>query len=162
MKTKISKKIAIVLLSFFAITFSYGPILQTKIQESAYANNSNKNNNLGTTTFDLKENFKLSKDANNKETPEYLTTNPIKSFIFTRVIEPAIKLMGTIAVIVIIIGGFVLITAQGESDKIDKGKDILKYAIIGLVIALFSYVIVISTQSIFSGNTAEETQSTNT
>ena len=111
-------------------------------------------NDLETAKFNLTKHLQNDKDGT---IPEYLNIKknnkkPLQTFIFTRLIEPAIKIMGTIAVLLVIIGGFTMVTAQGESDQIDKGKDILKYAIIGLVIALFSYIIVISVQSIFLGN----------
>lgn len=50
--------------------------------------------------------------------------------------------LGFIAVVMIIYGGFLYVTAAGEQDKVDKGKKIIMYALIGIVIIMFSFVIV--------------------
>ena len=57
--------------------------------------------------------------------------------------------MGAIAMLLIIIGGLYMLSSEGEDDKIQKGKGILTAAIIGLVISMFSYIIVRFVQSIF-------------
>lgn len=147
MKTKIQKLITTAIITTLSIVFC-----NSLLFSNAFATDAD--NDLSTAHFKLSENLALD------EKPEYLkgeNPTPIRTFIFKRIIEPAIKIMGTIAVLLVIIGGFVMVTSQGESDQIDKGKDILKYAIIGLVIALFSYIIVISVQSIFLGNEEKPT-----
>jgi len=58
-------------------------------------------------------------------------------------------LVGTFAFVMIIIGGFMFSTAGGEQNKIEKGKSILEQAVLGLVIAFFSYMIVAFIQSFF-------------
>ena len=50
--------------------------------------------------------------------------------------------LGFIAVVMIIYGGILYVTAAGEQDKVDKGKKIIMYAIVGIVIILLSYAIV--------------------
>lgn len=50
-------------------------------------------------------------------------------------------LAGAIAVIVIIVAGLMYNTAAGDSGKIAKAKNLLTYAIIGLVIVLCAYAI---------------------
>lgn len=58
-----------------------------------------------------------------------------------RVINIFLGLLGLIAVIIIMYGGFVWMTANGAPDKIDLARRILKSAVIGLGIILFSYSI---------------------
>jgi len=87
--------------------------------------------------FDTKENQK------NKQAP-------IEAFAIS-VINFALAIMGSIAIILFIIAGFMMMTAQGESQKIDEAKDIIKYAVFGLIGAFFSYIIVLFVQSLFSG-----------
>jgi hypothetical protein len=58
----------------------------------------------------------------------------ILTFIFS--------LMGIVAVIVIILGGFHFLTSTGDPGKIKKGKDTIIWGIIGLLVVLFSYAIV--------------------
>jgi len=49
---------------------------------------------------------------------------------------------GLIAVIFVIYAGILMITAQGEDDQVEKGKKILTYAAIGIIVILLSYSIV--------------------
>lgn len=50
-------------------------------------------------------------------------------------------LAGTIAVIVIIIGGLMYVTAAGNSGNITKAKNMLLYAVVGLVIIIAAWAI---------------------
>ena len=49
---------------------------------------------------------------------------------------------GIIAVIMLIIGGIKYVLSGGDSKKVTDAKNTVLYAIIGLVIAVFSYAIV--------------------
>lgn len=60
----------------------------------------------------------------------------------------AINLAIGLAVIAIIIGGYMYITAYGETEKHERAIRTLTYAIIGLVIALTAYGIVAIVTSI--------------
>ncbi len=51
-------------------------------------------------------------------------------------------LIGTIAVIVIIIGGIKFITADGDASKIKSARETILYSVIGLVVAILAYAIV--------------------
>lgn len=46
-----------------------------------------------------------------------------------------------IAVIMIILGGFVFMTAAGSPEKASKGRNILVYAVIGIVIAILAKLV---------------------
>lgn len=50
-------------------------------------------------------------------------------------------LAGSIAVIIIIIGGIMYVTAAGNSGNITKAKNMLLYAVVGLIIVLIAYAI---------------------
>ena len=50
--------------------------------------------------------------------------------------------VGTVSVIMIIIGGFRYIISGGDSGGVTAGKNTILYAIVGLVIVLFAQVIV--------------------
>lgn len=50
--------------------------------------------------------------------------------------------LGTIAVIAIIIGGITYATSNGDSSKTKRAKDIILYAVIGLVVAIMAWGIV--------------------
>lgn len=50
--------------------------------------------------------------------------------------------LGLLAVVMIIFGGMLYVSAAGAQDKIDKGKKIIMYAIVGIVVILLSFAIV--------------------
>lgn len=51
-------------------------------------------------------------------------------------------ILGVIAVVTIIIGGITYVTANGEASRIKRAKDIIIYAVVGLVIAIMAWGIV--------------------
>ena len=52
------------------------------------------------------------------------------------------SVMGFLAVGMIIYGGFMLLTAQGDPAKIKRGKDVVIYSIIGVILVMLAYAIV--------------------
>ena len=58
------------------------------------------------------------------------------------IINVVLGVLGLLAVVVIIYGGFMYTTSAGDSSKVKKAKDTIMYGIIGLVIALMAYSIV--------------------
>ena len=52
------------------------------------------------------------------------------------------SVMGIVAVIVIILGGFYFLTSTGDPAKIKKGKDTILWVIVGFVVVLFSFAVV--------------------
>jgi hypothetical protein len=66
------------------------------------------------------------------DTPEALINNVIKAIL---------GIVGAIALLYLIIGGLMWLTSQGNTEKVKKGKDTLVWAIAGLAMIFFSYVI---------------------
>lgn len=58
-----------------------------------------------------------------------------------KIIRVGLGLLGTIAVVLVIYAGFLWMTAAGNEDKIKRAKDVLKAAVIGLVIILSAFAI---------------------
>lgn len=58
------------------------------------------------------------------------------------VIEIVIGLIGVLAVFVMIYGGFIFLTSTGDASKVAKGRNILIYGVVGLVVAILAYAIV--------------------
>lgn len=56
-------------------------------------------------------------------------------------IQALLSILGVIFLLLIIYAGFMWMTAAGESKKVDKSKDILITAVVGLVILLSAYAI---------------------
>lgn len=62
--------------------------------------------------------------------------------IVGNVIQYAMGFIGALALLVFVYGGFLWLTSQGAADKIQKGKNAMIYAAIGLVIVFSSYALV--------------------
>lgn len=58
------------------------------------------------------------------------------------IISVVLGVLGLLAVVVIIYGGFMYTSSAGDSTKTKKAKDAIMYGVIGLVIALLAYAIV--------------------
>lgn len=82
------------------------------------------------------------------QTGEVTGMSPIVFFIM-KVIEFATKIMGSIAVILYIVAGFMFMASQGNQQDLDKAKEVFKYTTIGLIVAFSSYLITLFVQSIF-------------
>ena len=67
---------------------------------------------------------------------------PISPFeLFGRGIKTLLLLIGSLSLVFSIYGGFLWLTSGGNTERIQQGKDTLMWAILGVVVALFSYVI---------------------
>lgn len=135
------KKIALILLSAFMFAS-----LAPAITSPAFAIDP-AIKELKELQFDVGKYLKLDEGQEQKYFGE--GKNPIVEFIL-RTINFALTIIGSIAIIILIISGFMMMFSQGNQQKLDEAKDIFKYAIIGLVVTFLSYIIVIFVQSIFT------------
>lgn len=71
--------------------------------------------------------------------------------IIKNVINLMLVILGMIAVIMIIIGGIRYATSNGDSNQITSAKNTVLYAVIGLIVAIFSFAIVNFVLDAFSG-----------
>ncbi|MFZ1626495.1 MAG: pilin, partial [Candidatus Moraniibacteriota bacterium] len=62
--------------------------------------------------------------------------------IATKVLDFLLATVGVVSLIMLIVGAFMYLTAAGDESRIDTGKSIVKYAIIGITIALAALVLV--------------------
>ena len=73
-------------------------------------------------------------------------TNPMGTsdpdIIIGKIISAILGVVGSLALVMFIYGGFTWMTAAGSSEKVKKGKDILVWAVLGLVVIFASYAIV--------------------
>ena len=58
------------------------------------------------------------------------------------IINVALSVLGLVAVIMIIMGGFSFMTSTGDATKVTKAKNTILYGVVGLVIALLAFAIV--------------------
>ncbi|MFH1047752.1 MAG: pilin [Patescibacteria group bacterium] len=86
-----------------------------------------------------------------------LTTTDIRTVIGT-IINAFFGLLGIVVVSLFIYAGFLYMTARGESQQIEKAKQIMTNAVIGLIIIVLSYAIAvfiiqaITGKNIFTGS----------
>lgn len=65
----------------------------------------------------------------------------VRALILT-IVNFFLGFLGLIAVLMIIYGGVLIVTSAGDPEKAKKGKQILMYAAIGIVIILLSFAFV--------------------
>ncbi len=70
-----------------------------------------------------------------------LQTTDIRDVI-GRLIQAVLGVTGSIALFMFVYGGFLWLISGGEADKVKKGKDVMKWAILGLVVIVGAYTIV--------------------
>lgn len=81
--------------------------------------------------------------------PDFGTTRTLTELI-TSVINFILAIVGIIALIMLLIGSFMYLTAAGDEGRIDTGKTIVKYAIIGITVAVAALVIVRQVANFFT------------
>lgn len=59
-----------------------------------------------------------------------------------RLIQAILSIVGSVALLMFVYGGVLWITSMGEAQRIDKGKKILVWAVLGLAMIAASYVVV--------------------
>lgn len=73
-------------------------------------------------------------------------TNPLGEtdvrLIIARVIEGVLGFTGSLALLAFVYGGFLWITAMGQPKRIEKGKEIFVWAILGIIMISSAYVVV--------------------
>lgn len=72
------------------------------------------------------------------------------SQIARNVLDFLLSIVGILAIIMLVVGGIMYLTAAGNEDQLDSGKKIVKYSIIGIAVALASLVIVSQIANFFT------------
>jgi len=63
------------------------------------------------------------------------------TIVIGRIVRIVIGFLGLIAVVIILIGGFQWMTSGGDSEKIQKAKDMMIHGLIGLFIVVIAYAV---------------------
>jgi len=71
-----------------------------------------------------------------------LGTSDLESTV-VKIIQWVLGLLGLIAVIMILYGGFIWMTAGGNEERVETAKKIITAAVVGLVVVLLAWAIVI-------------------
>ena len=64
------------------------------------------------------------------------------SEIAVKVLDFLLGIAGVLSIIMTVIGGIMYLTSAGDEERIEKGKDIIKFSVLGVIIVLASLVIV--------------------
>ncbi len=59
-----------------------------------------------------------------------------------RILQVVFGILGGIAVIMIVFGGFMYTTSAGDAGKVKNAKNTILYAVVGLIVAIFATAIV--------------------
>ena len=73
--------------------------------------------------------------------------------IIAKVISTALSFLGVIFLILMIYGGFLWMTARGNDQQVDKAKNVIIAAVIGLIIVVSAYAITYFVVSELGGET---------
>lgn len=58
------------------------------------------------------------------------------------IIKAILGIVGSLALVMVIYGGLLMMTAHGNEQQVTKGKDVLIWAVLGLVVIFTSYALV--------------------
>lgn len=65
-----------------------------------------------------------------------------------KIIDLFVKIVALLSLVVFMLGALLTIVSEGKDDRLEKGKSAMMFALIGLVISGFSFIIVTFVQSI--------------
>lgn len=74
----------------------------------------------------------------NQQLPVYCTTGEV----YSKFLYGALYAVGIVAVIAMLYGGYLYMTAQSNDAQVKKGKDVLLWASIGLIVVLVASLLV--------------------
>jgi hypothetical protein len=106
-------------------------------------------------TFDVQETLNIDPNVTERKTPKeqsYFSdeVNPPLVSLILYTIDFAIRVMGSLAVLILIIGGMILVLSAGNDTRVEKGKNTIKYAVIGIAVSMMAYVIVMIVQALLT------------
>ena len=80
-----------------------------------------------------------------------LSTSSLESMI-ANIVKTGLTLVGVIALAILVYGGFLYITAAGDSKQVDKAKTVIIYAVIGIIVIGLAYSLVAFVIGAFGGS----------
>jgi len=98
--------------------------------------------------------FALETGDTSKESPGIHLENPIASavndntgkpninFFIGRIIQYALGVVGSVALVMFVYGGFVWMLSSGNSEQVQKGKNIFIWSTVGMIVIFSGYLLV--------------------
>lgn len=114
------KIIFILVLSFFLV-----PLVSVSMVKAENGNDGDTNGTMGTDNVEKLKN------------PLPGVTSP--QILIGKVIDAALGVVGSLALLMFVFGGITWMTSAGSAEKVKKGRDILVWSAIGLVIVFSAY-----------------------
>ena len=75
-----------------------------------------------------------------------------------RFIQGGLSIMGTIALLMMIYGGFLWLTSAGNSSKVQEGRDVLIWSVLGILVIASAFVV---TTAVFNAILTGDVAATN-
>jgi len=82
------------------------------------------------------------KDGSKESKLTLFNTNEGDINIVDKIIRLAVRTMGTLAILLLIISGVLMVVSQGDENQLAKAKSTFLYTLIGLFVGFLSYTIV--------------------
>lgn len=73
--------------------------------------------------------------------PNPLGSTDLFAIVGGKVVKPVLGIIGSLALIMFVYGGFVWLTSGGSPDKIKTGRDVFMWSSIGIIVILSSYIL---------------------
>ena len=93
----------------------------------------------------------------NQVTDASVIAAPTLSVIAINVLNFLLGILGVLSLIMLVIGAFMYLTSAGDDSRIETGKNIFKYALLGVIIAMSSMVLVTQIALFFTTTPAATT-----
>ena len=77
-----------------------------------------------------------------KEGAHTLSSGNDETSLLNKILRYVIQLVGTFGVLMMVIAGFFMVTSEGDDNRLQKGKNIFLYTIVGLLVAFTSYAVI--------------------
>ena len=82
-----------------------------------------------------------------------LVTKSLDGDIFTTIVNTFLFIVGAVAVVMLIFGGFKYVTSGGDANSVTAAKNTIMYAVIGIIVAMLSYAILNYVVTTLGGST---------
>lgn len=73
--------------------------------------------------------------------------------LVSNIIKAILGITGSVALLMFVWGGFQWLFSAGEAERVKKGKDTIKWAVLGLVVIILAYMLVSTVISILESGT---------
>lgn len=152
------KKIIVQLVIALILFGVSAPIIANVSLANNQTNTNNTTSDSKINNFDLSEYLKIpngqtylettTTDKDNKDTGKPNLNSGVVYFII-KLIELLTKIIGSFALLFLITGGLVMMVSHGNAQMQTKGKQMILYSLLGVVVAFGSLIIVTFVQSLF-------------